>query len=199
MSIDGSARRYAKGETKRLEILAAALELVATGGYRNSTLQDIADAVHLTKAGVLHYFESRDDLMAQVLAQRDAAWEAQSGDSGDMLHVLGQAIVHNASVPGLVQLYSRVVVEAENPAHVAHQAMLERYARLAERLAASVRERQIAGTAHPDLDPAQVARLAIALSDGLQLQWLYHPAGPDMAHDFDAALTLILGAARIRS
>ena len=126
------ARRYAKGEAKRREILAAALTLIAESGYRNSTLQDVADAVRLTKAGVLHYFESREDLIAQVLMGRDDHDAAQlrvpgavpgavpRTVSGDMLTQLSRTIRHNVLVPGMVQLFSGVVVEAEDPKHPAH-------------------------------------------------------------------------------
>ncbi|TFD48297.1 TetR/AcrR family transcriptional regulator [Cryobacterium frigoriphilum] len=198
------ARRYAKGEAKRREILAAALQLIAESGYRNSTLQDVADAVGLTKAGVLHYFESREDLITQVLQGRDdhdavqLAQEARAGAGDredDMLTLLSRAIRLNASVPGMVQLYSRVVVEAEDPQHPAHDYISERYELVAARIAASVQQRQSLGTARADLDPAQVARIVIAVSDGLQLQWMHARDDIDMSVDFDAALTLILGPA----
>ena len=63
------------------------------------------------------------------------------------------------------------------------------------RIAASVRQRQAAGTARADRDPDQIARIVIAISDGLQLQWLQARDDVDMSVDFDAALELILGPA----
>ncbi len=187
-----STRRYAKGEAKRHEILVAALAVVAGHGYRNSTLQEIADAVELTKAGVLHYFDSREDLMAQVLRERDLLdGVAYTPADGDSLTQLRRTVEHNRSVPGLVQLYSRVVVEAEAPEHPAHAYVFERYDNLVQSLAEGVRRRQEAGTARPDLDPVVAARMAIALSDGLQLQWL-HDQSLDMSAVFDAAMALVL-------
>ncbi|MCY7290050.1 MAG: TetR/AcrR family transcriptional regulator [Cryobacterium sp.] len=187
-----SARRYAKGEAKRREILDAALAVVAGHGYRNSTLQEIADAVELTKAGVLHYFDSREDLMAQVLRERDLLdGVAYTPADGDSLTQLRRTVEHNRSVPGLVQLYSRVVVEAESTEHPAHAYVFERYDNLVQSLAEGVRRRQEAGTARPDLDPVVAARMVIALSDGLQLQWL-HDQSLDMSAVFDAAMALVL-------
>ncbi|MGO4783530.1 TetR/AcrR family transcriptional regulator [Cryobacterium sp. W22_MBD10_FK3] len=193
MSLDAPTRRYAKGAAKRREILDAALAVVAEHGYRNSSLQEIADAVGLTKAGVLHYFDSREELMAEVVRERDTHDRASFGGiETDLLGTLSRTIEHNGTVPGLVQLYSRLVVDAEAPEHPAHEYVRERYALLVDTLAASVRERQRAGSVRADLDPIVVARAATALSDGLQLQWL-HDRTVDMSGVFDAALELMLG------
>lgn len=195
MSIDAPARRYAKGEAKRRAILDAALAVVAKHGYRNSSLQEIADEVGLTKAGVLHYFDSREELMAEVVSERDAHDRARvDGLEPDLLGALSRIIEHNGTVPGLVQLYSRLVVEAEAPEHPAHGYVRERYALLVDTLADSVRARQREGSVRADLDPMVVARAATALSDGLQLQWL-HDQTLDLSGVFDAALELLLGAA----
>jgi AcrR family transcriptional regulator len=193
MTSDTPPHRYAKGEAKRAQILAAALTVIAQHGYRNSTLQEIADAVNLTKAGVLHYFDSREHLIAEVLKERDAQDDAAlAPDGADMVTILSRAIKHNSSVGGMVQLYSRVVVEAEAPEHPGHAYVRARYERVVSAFAEGIRQRQRAGTARADLDPVLVARAAIALSDGLQLQWL-HDRDIDMSADFEATMALILG------
>ncbi|MGY4858154.1 TetR/AcrR family transcriptional regulator [Cryobacterium sp. AP23] len=193
MSIDAPARRYAKGAAKRREILDAALAVVAKHGYRNSSLQEIADAVSLTKAGVLHYFDSREQLMAEVVSERDEHDRAAFEEIGkDLLGTLSLTIEYNSTVPGLVQLYSRLVAESEAPEHPAHDYVRERYDLIVTTLADSVRRRQLEGSVSADIDPMVVARAATALSDGLQLQWL-HDNTVDMSGVFDAALELMLG------
>jgi AcrR family transcriptional regulator len=191
VSNDLPSQRYAKGEAKRREILEAALALVAERGYRNSTLQEIADAVGLSKAGVLHYFTSRENLIAEVIRERDAQDATSFGrDATDMLDLLRKTMQHNESVPGLVELYSRLVVEAESHEHPAHDYVRERYATTTDSVAAAVRQRQEAGALAGDADPRVLARTLIALSDGLQLQWMYNRE-IDMAEAFDAILALL--------
>jgi len=191
MSNDGTPGRYPKGEAKRREILAAALALVADRGYRNSSLQEIADAVGLSKAGVLHYFDSREELIAEVLRERDAHDTATfAPENGDALVQLSRTVQHNGTVPGLVQLYSRIVVEAESPEHPAHNYIGERYETIIATFAESVRQRQADGTLNASLDPVIVARMLTAISDGLQLQWMYRQ-DLDMSEIFDAALALL--------
>jgi AcrR family transcriptional regulator len=112
-------RRYAKGAAKRAEILEVALDLIARCGYRRSTLREIAAAVGLTNAGVLHYFGSREELFTEVLRLRDEADRAVDG--GDRLQQFVDVIGHNADVPGLVHLYSSLAAEAVDPEHEAHR------------------------------------------------------------------------------
>jgi AcrR family transcriptional regulator len=172
-------RRYAKGATRRREILEAALALIAERGYSASSLQEIADAVGISKAGVLHYFESREALIAAVLEERDtssaAAYrqERPDADPGDMVAMLLRASSRNAGTPGLVALYSRVVVDAAGAEHPAHDYVADRYARVVGTIADQVRTLGVELPA--GLDPDAFARIAVGISDGLQLQWSYRP------------------------
>ena len=191
MTIDVPPQRYAKGEAKRREILAAALTLVADRGYRNSSLQEIADAVGLSKAGVLHYFDSREELLAEVLRERDnhdAATLVE--DNEDTVTLFERTVRYNSTVPGLVHLYSRLVVESEDADHPAHDYIRDRYTDTIGSLADSIRARQATGTFAAGIDPLVVARMVTALSDGLQLQWM-HNQDLDMSEVFDAAIALL--------
>lgn len=189
-------RRYAKGAARRREILEAALALIAERGYSASSLQEIADAVGISKAGVLHYFDSREALIAAVLQERDAHSVADfrravpDGDGADMIGMLIRASSHNADTPGLVALYSRLVVDAAGAEHPAHSYIADRYARVVGAVADQVRALDVA---LPDgMDPEGFARLAVAISDGLQLQWSYRP-DIDMRDALERAIRALSG------
>ena len=51
---------YAKGVAKREEILERALDVIATEGYDGASVKRIAEAVGLSQAGLLHYFDSKE-------------------------------------------------------------------------------------------------------------------------------------------
>ncbi|MET4639522.1 TetR/AcrR family transcriptional regulator [Mycetocola sp. 2940] len=188
--------RYAKGAAKRRAILDTALRLIAQQGYQASTLQEIADAVGLTKAGVLHYFDSREALLAEVLRERDDAAQARfSGPPGDSLDLLAAAVTENETTPGLVALYSRLVVDSAAPDHPAHDYIADRYRRTVDAMADAVRDRQSAGTLPSSIDPLVLGRLFTAISDGLQLQWAYDDT-VDMREAFDIALAYFEGTAK---
>jgi len=193
-------RRYAKGDAKRREILTAALTVISERGYRNSSLQEIADSVGLTKAGVLHYFDSREGLLVDVLRERDLADGANLPEAGedrgeqagrneapDSITLLELATQHNHDVPGLVELFSRLVVDSGSPEHPGHAYIAERYGQLEERLATAIRTRQEAGSMRRDIDPNVFARVLTAVSDGIQLQW-QHDRTIDMRATFAAVV-----------
>lgn len=194
MTDDAPIRRYAKGDAKRREILATALTVISERGYRNSSLQEIADSVGLTKAGVLHYFDSREGLLVEVLRERDAADIASFTDDDDSVERLESAAQHNQDVPGLVELFSRLVVESESEEHPGHDYIGDRYAGLQAGLAEDLRARQRAGTLRPDVDPEIFARVLMAVSDGIQLQWL-HDRSIDMRATYAAVVSTLTTAA----
>jgi AcrR family transcriptional regulator len=55
------------------DIVTAALHLFARRGYRGTTLAAIADAIGVTDAAVLHYFDTKAAILEAVLAEDDAA------------------------------------------------------------------------------------------------------------------------------
>jgi AcrR family transcriptional regulator len=161
---------YAKGVAKREEILTKALEVIARQGYRKTSTRELAAAVGLSEAGLLHYFGSKEKLFEAVLRARDEADTARLGDGPDVIDKLTAVVRHNTGVPGLVQLYSTFSAEAGDPQHGAHEYFVDRYQQLRDALAEGVRARQAAGTMSPAADPDKLAALLIAVSDGLQIQ-----------------------------
>ena len=57
-------------------ILDRAAALFARRGFAKTSVQDVADAVGLSKAGLLHHFPSKDALYEAVLAQADSLGRA---------------------------------------------------------------------------------------------------------------------------
>jgi AcrR family transcriptional regulator len=182
---------YAKGVAKRAEILRAALEVIARHGYRKTSTRELAAAAGLSEAGMLHYFGSKEKLFEEVLRARDEADRARVA-AEDPIDGLRTVVRHNATVPGLVQLYSTFSAEAGDPEHSSHEFFVERYADLRAALADAVRARQSAGTFASDADPDTIATLLIALSDGLQVQSQYG-VNADPATLFTHLLDLLAG------
>ncbi|RXZ45750.1 TetR/AcrR family transcriptional regulator [Agromyces binzhouensis] len=189
------ARRgaYAKGVAKREEILAAALEVIAREGYGRASVRELADAVGLSQAGLLHYFGTKEELFAAVLRKRDeidlARFEERTGDV-TAFEGLRQTIGRNADVPGLIQLYVRLSAEATDPTHPAHAFFTERTRTFRVFVASDIRRMQAEGTARTDIDAEQAAMLILASADGLQVQWLMDPT-IDMAEHVSVLLRLL--------
>ncbi len=54
-------------EVRRSEILEAAQRLVFTRGYEDMTVQDILDALHISKGAFYHYFDSKQALLEALI------------------------------------------------------------------------------------------------------------------------------------
>ncbi|MFJ4297721.1 TetR/AcrR family transcriptional regulator [Curtobacterium sp. NPDC089689] len=195
------ARRgsYAKGIAKREEILTIALDLVAVNGFRRTSIKDIADAVGLTQAGLLHYFDSKDELWVEVLKRRDAIDDAHDWQASDPAQLLAAVVRHNAEVPGLVQMFVNLsAAAATDPEHAAHDYFQQRYETTRAEMTRQFREMQAEGRLRADVDPEALTSVMLAVSDGMQIQWLYDPSRDMAAHvELIAQLAVTQAAASI--
>ena len=190
----GQRRRgsYAKGVAKREEILTRALEVIAREGYRGASVKELAAAVGLSQAGLLHYFDSKEELFTEILRKRDeidtsafGGIDAVPDDVDEVRAGYLHVIRHNSEVPGVVELFSRLSAEAADPQHPAHRFFLERNAALRTVFARVLLQAQEAGRITAAIDPDTLARIVQAVADGLQLQWMLEP-DIDMAGIVDA-------------
>jgi AcrR family transcriptional regulator len=70
-------------EPIRVAIRRAALDAFCVGGYRGTTLQEIAEQVGLSRGAVLHHFRSKADLLNAVLEPYGSALDRLL-DTADM-------------------------------------------------------------------------------------------------------------------
>lgn len=156
-------------EQTRQRILDAAYRLFRRQGYSRVSMDEIAAATHVTKRTLYYHFESKDQLLAQVLEAQHRLALAAFRTFGDRLSGSPEAIVDGlfrelavwADRPRWAGSgFTRLVIElADLPGHPArliarrHKAMLE--AHLAELLQRSGVER-----------PAEIAREIWLLSEG---------------------------------
>lgn len=175
----GRRGAYAKGVARREEILDRAIEVFQKRGADETSLRRIAESIGVSHAALLHYFDSRQQLLIAVYDRAEAARSADpatpKAERGVDVMVL--AAMANVRVPGLVELYSTLVaasLEADNPQGKAY--FRSRFERVRSDLAERFREEQQAGRIRGDVDCEQIAALVVAASDGLQIQWLLEPS-----------------------
>jgi AcrR family transcriptional regulator len=167
---------YAKTPARRAEIVRAARDSFAENGYAKASLRDIAERAGITHAGLLHHFRNKDELLAEVLAERDSQ-EWQEGlaqvDSPDQLApYLGELIRHHQKTPELMRLWIELAAAASRPDHPAHTYFVERYERGRRQFAEGFHDDAARGKLRADLSPESAAVLFHAVLNGLQLQWV---------------------------
>src|SRR5438876_6355406 len=96
------ATLLAKGEDRRQRILAVAQRLLARNGSRGTTLGQIAQEAGVSPAGLLHHFESKEQLLHAVLDARDEDDLANANLSGDILEQLEGVTERFRRAPSLI-------------------------------------------------------------------------------------------------
>jgi AcrR family transcriptional regulator len=175
-------RRRLRPEERREEILAAAMELVSVAGFNGVSLDSFAEACGMTKAGLLHHFPSKEELLTAVLERRDELDMATiilgqmepTTDARTSREVLTRLVQRNIRQKQLVQLYTVLSAEALDPSHPAHGYFQDRLV-----TARTTLERRLFAW-HPQ--PSIVAIQLLAFLDGLQLNWLRDPTIDFLAH-----------------
>ena len=184
---------------RRREILDAAVEIFGSRGYTGGTLQEIADQVGMTHAGILHHFGSKHALLVEVLRHRDetdvADLDGQHIPDGMPLfrHLVRTALL-NAHRAGIVQAYVVLSAESVTAGHPGRDFFEKRYrtlrAEVAHAFAVVCAERGI--TAPDTVDVASAGILAVM--DGLQVQWLLDPDAVELARASEFAIEAIVSA-----
>ncbi|WP_040167566.1 TetR/AcrR family transcriptional regulator [Microbacterium gorillae] len=180
----GRRGAYAKGVARRQEILDRAIEVFRDRGASGTSLRSIAEALGVSHAALLHYFDSREQLLVAVYEHHERRRREDPDDpdpdgAADAVTAMVNAATANVAVPGLVELYTTLVagsLEANSTA--ARDFFTARFDAVRAGTAERLRRDQAAGLIRADVDPDAIAALIVAASDGLQVQWLLDPSVP---------------------
>jgi len=178
---------YAVGRERRERILDAASARFETSGYSHTSIAEIARDVGLTAPGVTHHFPTKQHLLLAIVERRfDVAAQVAEAADGELdgtrtLRLLQSLSEMFVSQPGLMQLFVLVSGEAADPSSPAHALFTQRYERVVAEIAALFTAEAEAGALRADVDYRALARECIAVSDGLQLQWVLSGGTIDLA------------------
>jgi AcrR family transcriptional regulator len=183
-----------RGRSQRERILRAAMDSFSTQGFRGASLDAVAEAVGMTRQGLLHYFPSKVQLLLGVLDLREAEnlerVELMLERAG-LADTLIQLVSRNQERPELVRLFTVLAAESVDVDHPGHDRFVARYRDVRFHMAARIAEEQRAGTISAAIAPATLAALLIAVMDGLQLQHLMDPEAVDMVEPLSDFLALL--------
>jgi AcrR family transcriptional regulator len=163
-------------EARRQEILKAAFEVFSRNGYRGGSLSQVSEIVNITEAGILHHFKTKANLLIEVLHYHDERATESMGEERlnglNFVKAWLDLVDYNISVPGMVELYCIVSAEATAHDHPAHDYFKLRYENVIDFTIEAMTHIERDGHMRPDLNPEDLGRALVALSDGLQVQWL---------------------------
>jgi AcrR family transcriptional regulator len=172
----------ANGRASRKAILAAAADVFAENGYRGTSLTEIANRVGMTQPGLLHHFNTKDQLLLAVIQEHETTSEHSHSmveDLGPENFLLVESIeklaTSNMGARQAQLLLTTLSAEAIPRDHPLHEHFVQRYRTFRRGLATILARAQEHGKVREDINPQQVAREMIATLDGLHLQWLLDP------------------------
>jgi len=192
-----AALQERKRDLVRDAIADAAWRLFAAEGYEATTVADIARAAGVSRRTFFRYHASKEDVLvatsdafAQAMLDAVAARPVREAPLLAIRHALVRVLEHEAERPEFMRGIIRLL--RESPA--LRRAMLDRHARMEERLAALVAERT---GIDPERDstPALIAFLARALFDTAFNVW-YDQDRKDVAGLVDELLAKLRALTR---
>lgn len=165
---------------RRQEILDAALECLARSGFRGTDLATVARAAGTTASHILYYFESKDDLVwelveagnleLKILAENMYKLDATEGFAH--LPEAGRLMEHDPTPARLM-----VVMMAENlETGPLHDHFVERRRQLRARTTEMIRRSQRKGLVRRDVDAKAEAADLCAFLDGVVANHLLDPS-----------------------
>jgi mycofactocin system transcriptional regulator len=192
---DSSARpEVARGRrpaTTRQDVARAALELFARQGYDDTSIDEIAAAVGVSRRTFFRYYDSKPEVVwgefdAELVRLRTRL-EAAPRDQ-PVIDVLRRAVMDtNRFGPReLEELRIRIGLTSTVPTLVAHSAV--RYAEWCDVVAGFVAVR--IGGSPDDLGPQTVARAALGVATAAFVHWARSDRG-DLVDEVDQAFRLL--------
>ncbi len=193
--------KHAPQETRRAQILDAAIRCFADKGYFGTTVDDIAALTGLSKGAIYHHFHSKRDILLAVFEEWSAdllAHWRSIGDQSSPLEALGRdaqealTLVHNV-VPlyqaGL-EFCSHAIQDDDLRQRVA--AMYADARRHVAQLIEGARKQGLVG----DVDPDLAATVAIAMFEGLLLLKAFDPEAVDLVASWREGASALLRGLR---
>jgi AcrR family transcriptional regulator len=168
----------AKGEDRKQRILAVAQRLLTRNGWRNTTLAQIAREAGVSSAGLLHHFESKEQLLHALLDVRDADDDSHADRAGDLIAEITAVADRFYRAPQLVGTYSLLLAESIDPEAPLHDRLVARYESAVDIVTELIRQGQRAGRYRMDMDVTVKALQIIAFITGMETTWLLNPSIP---------------------
>lgn len=186
---------------RRAQIIDAAFEEFADGGYEQASLRSIANTAGITHSGLLYHFGSKEELLVEVLREHEEEERRQffkreaPRNVEDFIDRMVESFRGELRRSQLLRLRMHFASgNGTEPSHlVARDWMDRRYERIVREMAAQVGIFKTSGAVASDLDNDDAAAAVFALYDGLLMHSLNAP-GTDVSEIFAESLTHLLGS-----
>ena len=196
------ATKAAQREASVEKLLAAALRLFVSRGYRHTTVERIGEAAGLTKGSVYFYFRNKEGLLAQLFDRVEAVvvddMEARVAAAGESARGRLVAFVHGQATLGVaraehVLLLILMSLEFDGRGDAIESRIAAIYRRLYDAVEAIIDRGKERGEFRADIGTKAQAAIVMAGHDGTLLEWYRRRNELDGAELVRALRTSMLG------
>jgi len=177
----GRGRPVGDREARRMELLNAAISVIAQDGFAEASLRKVAERAGCSTGAVTYYFKNREEMMAAVIESQfdvfDAMLRVSDGDSKVDMRGGLKRWLDSLSANGegeWVAIFQLLSLARHEPALAA--VYQRRYARYRDVFAAMIAKGQRQGTIRKDIPAEFLADQISAMGDGWMLLF---PVEPD--------------------
>ncbi|RZU66348.1 TetR family transcriptional regulator [Microterricola gilva] len=183
-------KRVARGDARRLAILAAATREFGRKGYESARIADIARAAGVTDAGVFHHFASKQELFMAVVERREEVYQSIRLPM-DTVRQLFDAIIGTVHVaaaePDLLRFRVMLTGASRIEGHPVEGRSQRSLEAALDAFVPFIEQRIEQGEIAQGVDAQQVVLELLALNEGIRDQWSTLPDRIDYEATFTAA------------
>jgi TetR/AcrR family transcriptional regulator, acrAB operon repressor len=192
--VEAGTHKAEQSQRTRRRLVESATALFARKGYRDASIQEIADESGISRGSIFWHFGSKEGLLWAVLEELFARWEKELlvpkvGDATGIEAVRRSLDAYRAFLEGepeAIRLFHVLMFEALGP----RPDLAGEYARLLRHFktfgAAWIALGVEAGEVRPDVDPHAISVAIVGALSGIGAQYLLDPEGVDLERVFEA-------------
>jgi len=199
MSAAAGTKKDEQSRATRRRLLDAASALFAEHGYRDTSVQAIAERAGISRGSIFWHFGSKEGLLWAVVEEAFGRWETDVlvPDIGDAIGI--EAVrrgvrAHRRFLTddgSALRLFYVLMFEALGPRPEFRGRFDELHAHLRATTAGWITSGQRAGELRTDIDPQIVTTMLVSALGGLAYQYLLDPEGVDLTAVYDGLVALL--------
>lgn len=179
-----SVTKREQREASTEKILAAALKLFVSKGYRSTTVDDIAGACALTKGAVYFYFPTKAaillsllDEIEDVMVRKMVARVAQAGPrvTDKLIAFLHSGAGMGNDKPELILLFILMLLEFNGAKDAIELRVKAIYQQICMSVEEVVHRGKLAGEFRSDLETHEIGAIVMAMYNGTFMEWYCRP------------------------
>ncbi|MCA9634099.1 MAG: TetR/AcrR family transcriptional regulator [Myxococcales bacterium] len=190
---------YKKSEVSRQQVLEAAVRALAERGYARTSVSDIAAAAGMSKGAVHYHFESKDELIEQVLAHcadvmRERvreAWDAPGEPHERILRALSEMRATRKDAGPELRVLADLMAQGLHDAKL-QQTLRSMFEANRQQVAEGIVESLPQLGIRTKIPPRVIPRLLLGTLDGLALHDFFDPPPPEDDDEVMRALEVIV-------